>query len=348
VKRTDKHLSNFLNEVPSNEDLLIPAKVVGSLRLDKFHLGWANENLENPNELQDKFKNTDNLVIDSTNKDSLDTKHKDFFYKSPYAKYNYRLEDTYHLIDTIPVDWIVNSYKDKEVLYKYNSDWFRSDHFKKDHNGLHIVFSGCSNTEGVGANIEDTWSHMLYKEMSKTNSIDGYYNIAKSGSGWHTIVQNFMVYVDRYGAPDYLFILHPNILRYFIWKEDNSGWVYYSKGPNKDELFKEYKKHFPTWAMSFKIFLKYCKAIGTTVLWSTWDVKETDNIERALIFNDTFFRINNMTNQTIEKNNYYNLMERKDAINARDGSHPGYIQQYYWFEMFNEEIKKRSLIGRDK
>ena len=138
--------------------------------------------------------------------------------------------------------------------------------------------------------------------------------------------------------------MHPNILRDFVWKESGNGWEYSSEGPNKDELFKEHRKHFPAWVISFKVFLKYCDSIGTKVLWSTWDVKETDNIERTLVFNDTFFRINAMTNQTIKDKNYYDLMERKDAGNARDGTHDGYIQQYYWFEMFKEEIEKRKMI----
>jgi hypothetical protein len=342
MKRIHHYLPDFFNDPPIENELEVSSTAVGSLRTNQFFLGWAQPDLK---ELQDKLIATDNLEVDLNKKDSLGVKDKDFFYKSPYSKYNYRTKDNYHILDTIPVDWIVDSYKNKKVLYRYNSEWFRSDHFKKDHDGLHVVFSGCSNTEGVGANIEDTWSYMLYKELSKTNSIDGYYNIAKSGSGWHTIVQNFMVYVDKYGAPDYLFMLHPNILRYFIWKEDGSGWQYSSEGPKEDELSMEYKKQFPTWVISFSVFLKYCESVGTKVLWSTWDKKETDNIERATVFDDTFFRIEHLTNETIRKNNYYELMEREDAANARDGNHDGYIQQYYWFEMFKEEIKKRKLMN---
>lgn len=341
MRRIHDYLPDFFNNRPTENELEVSATAVGSLRTNQFFLGWAQSDL---NELQNKFNDTDNLKVDFNGKDYLGTKDKNFFYKSPYSKYNYRLDGTYHVLDTIPVDWIVDTHKNKKVLYKYNSEWFRSDHFKKQHKGLHILFSGCSNTEGVGANIEDTWSYMLYKELSKTNKIDGYYNISKSGSGWHTIVQNFMVYVDKYGSPDYLFILHPNILRYFIWKEDGSGWEYYSKGPSEDELSKEHKKQFPAWVISFSLFLKYCESIGTKVLWSTWDTNETDNIERATVFNDTFFRINYLTNQTIKDNNYYDLMEREDAGNARDGTHDGYIQQYYWFEMFKEEIEKRKMI----
>ena len=154
-----------------------------------------------------------------------------------------------------------------------------------------------------------------------------------------------MVYVDKYSAPDYLFLLHPNILRYFVWKEDGSGWEYSSSGPAEEDLWQEHKKHFPTWVISFKLFLKYCESVGTKVLWSTWDVQENNNIERSLVFNNTFFRIEHLTNETIRNNNYYDLMQRDDAGNARDG-HDGYIQQYYWFEMFKQEIEKRKIIKK--
>lgn len=344
MNRIHDYLPNFFNDTPIKNELEVSSIAVGSLKTNQFYLGWEQGNL---NELRNKFTATDNLEIGFNEKKSCGVKNNKFFYKSPYYKYNYRFDATYHMLDTIPVDWIVDSYKNTKVLYKYNSEWFRSDHFKKEHKGLHILFSGCSNTEGVGANIEDTWSYMLYKELSKTNNIDGYYNIAKSGSGWHTIVQNFMVYANKYGAPDYFFILHPNILRYFVWKEDGSGWEYSSEGPKEDELSGEHKKQFPTWVISFNVFLKYCESVGTRVLWSTWDANETDNIERVSVFNDTFFRINSITNQTIKNNNYYDLMEREDAGNARDGSHDGYIQQYYWFQMFKEEIEKRKMIKMD-
>ena len=44
---------------------------------------------------------------------------------------------------------------DKSVEYKYNDMFFRSDNFITSHDGLHILFSGCSESEGVGDNIEN-------------------------------------------------------------------------------------------------------------------------------------------------------------------------------------------------
>ena len=81
-------------------------------------------------------------------------------------------------------------------------------------------------------------------------------------------------------------------------------------------------------------------------MWSTWDDHETDNIINIDIFNNTFFPISMLSNEIIKDYDYYPLMERDDAGNARDG-HDGYIQQYHWFNMFKEEIEKRKMIKMD-
>jgi hypothetical protein len=346
MKRIHDHMPFFFQDKEADKRFNIPSEAMASLNLNRFFLNWANTPSDTSKELEDKFNLTDSVDIDLKKQNNNSLLDEELFYKSPYCKYNYRNSDGYHILDTIPPDEINESHKNKEVLYKYNSEWFRCDNFKKNHDGLHILFSGCSNTEGVGANIEDTWSHMLYTELSKKYKIDGYYNLAKSGSGWQIIAQNFMLYVDKFGAPDYFFILHPDLLRYYVWRDNNSGWNWTSNGADHKYLFKEHKEQFTNWVIGFRIFLKYCESIGTKVLWSTWYFQETDNIIRTSLFSDTFFPIDRISNQSIKDNNYYSLMDRDDAGNARDG-HDGYIQQYHWFNMFKEEIEKRKIIKTD-
>ena len=64
---------------------------------------------------------------------------------------------------------------DGSVNYYYNTESFRCDEFKKDHDGLHILFAGCSETEGIGGNVEDAWPTMLLNKMKSKNS--GFFNI---------------------------------------------------------------------------------------------------------------------------------------------------------------------------
>lgn len=323
----------------------IDENAIKNLEFNNFDITWAYSPKDSP-DLITRF-----LACDSMNvgKPKPPESINGTFYISTYTKYNYRFEDEYHLLDTIPVDIIKDFGKNKKVLYKYNKEWFRSDNFKKEHDGLHILFDGCSNTEGVGANIEDTWSYLLYSEISKKHKVSGYYNLAKSGAGWHRMIQNFIVYVEKYGAPDYLFVLHPNILRKFVW--ENEKWKYMQINPwgetiDLDNIISKHREQFPVWVMTWRLFLRYCNSLGTKVLWSTWDPWETTNIENANFFDNTFFPIETINNDIVKKE-YINFVMRDDAVWARDG-HDGFIQQYHWFKSFLNEINERNFINDKK
>ena len=342
-------LLNFVNKKNNSNEFFfgqkmeedkwnLPINSTNSLDFNNFDITWAYTPRDGAS-IKDRLDLCDSLEYGSLRAP---------FPTSKYSKYNYRFENNYHLLDNVPVDHMKDFGKNKKVLYKYNTEWFRCDNFKKDHDGIHILFHGCSNTEGIGANIEDTWSHMLYSELSKKYKTSGYYNIGRSGSGWHRMIQNFITYVNKYGAPDYLFILHPNILRTFIWQEERNAWRYEQLNPwgdttNLDQNIALHRDHFPVWAISWKLFIEYCKSVGTEIIWSTWDVWEIKNIQNSNFFNDTFFKIDRINNEIV-KEKYLEFVTREDAVWARDG-HDGYIQQYHWFKSFLNEIDKRGMIN---
>ncbi len=328
--------SSFFSQRSASDTWTMNDGIINSLNFDEFEITWANCP-EDSTPLLQRFFNADNKLTD--NGEVLPKYHG--------LKFNYREESGYHLLDTIPVDWVKDFGKDRKVLYKYNSDWFRSDHFSSVHNGKHVVFAGCSNTEGVGANIENTWSHMLYTELSNKYNLSGYFNLGRSGNGWHNIVQNYMAYVSKYGAADYLFVLMPNILRDYVWNDETGGWRYNQLNPwgdvqNLESNIKLHRAAFPTWLLSWKLFIKYCESIGTTVLWSSWDHWETDNLLATK--QKTYFPIRSISNEIMQTPEYLELLDREDAVWARDG-HDGYIQQYFWFKSFLYTINKRGLIN---
>lgn len=314
----------------------IDSNVIKGLEIDKFDLTWA-YSPPDATPISDRMDKADSRTpVENGSHMRIDE----------FSKYNHRLIDDYHIVDVVPVDIIRAECKDWKVEYKYNRDWFRSDHFKKEHDGLHIVFSGCSNTEGIGADIENTWSHMLYTEISKSVKTSGYFNLARAGSGWHRIIQNFHAYVNNYSAPDYLFILMPNILRNFKWY--SGGWQYQQFNPwaepeKRQEYIDMHRKEFPVWALMWNAFLDYCTAVGTKVVWTTWDEWELSNIEAIDQFKDTFFTIDPLTESEIAQK-YSHLLDRKDAARVRDG-HDGYIQQTQWFEGFKEQVKIRGVLN---
>lgn len=260
-------------------------------------------------------------------------------------EYNYTTDQNFYYLSKIPVENIIN--KNIKVLYKYNKDWFRCDNFTKNHNGLHILYAGCSNTEGVGSNIEDTWSHMLHVKLSNFNDISGYFNLAKGGYGLHKILNNFIFYIKEYGKPDYFFVLAPNVLR--GWKWENDTWIYdqhvpYGTDPSRlDEQLLDHRKELPNWFTLMNALEAICNTNNIKFLWTTWDDNETINIVKSELFNDSFFPLPKKIESSIEQYRP-GLRLQKDDIRARDG-HPGRVIHEIWADHFIKKIKERGWLN---
>lgn len=76
-----------------------------------------------------------------------------------------------------------------EFTYKFNSHGFRADEFSNEPS---VMFIGCSMTMGVGIELENTWAHMVARDLGLKN-----HNLATGGSSndasfrlfnhWHRI-----------------------------------------------------------------------------------------------------------------------------------------------------------------
>jgi hypothetical protein len=290
---------------------------------NKFNTMWIRD-IDSPN-----------FVFSIIKRDETDTN----------KKYIYKNIDGYYIFNHIPPERIQEGKEDWEVTYSFNNELFRSDHFKKDHGGLHLLFGGCSNTEGVGSNIEDNWSYLLYKDISKHTKTSGFFSIAKGGYGWHQIFLNFKVYVEKYGAPDYYFVLHPNLLRYYEWQESEIRWKYVQRNEVEYSPINWRQEHhavFPNWASAMSLFIAYCESVGTKLLWTTWDKEEHKNIANSNFFNSTYFEAYRFNKNTIEIVRPDGKLA-KDDISFRDG-HPGKIAQELWYKSFKDELIKKGLI----
>jgi len=250
---------------------------------------------------------------------------------------------------------------DGTVVYNYNNDFFRSDNFTSSHEGKkHILFAGCSQTEGVGAPLESVWSHVL---TNKLGSDLGFYSIAKSGFGWQKIITSFMVYVDKYGAPDYLFALLPNLGRFFVWEDHSGSFSYVQRYPNGGEVSteqedpskiapgtfiekpfsnEEHKRSFVDFSISWKLFEKYCEAIGTKVLWASWDYTENKNYELAQISKNYISLGEDKQFEYVCSQRPYGQMQKFDLF-RRDG-HAGVLINEYWATEFEKEIISRGWL----
>lgn len=109
-----------------------------------------------------------------------------------------------------------------DSFYTLNSNGLRSDEFISDHNGKHILFAGCSNTYGQGIPAELVWANKLYKKISETEKVSGYFNIGFIGATTIEVIMQTYLYIEKYGAPDVIFALlpdtHREITKVFKWQ----------------------------------------------------------------------------------------------------------------------------------
>lgn len=254
---------------------------------------------------------------------------------------------------------------DGTVEYDYNNEFFRSHDFITDHSSeKHILFAGCSQTEGVGAPLETVWSKVLLNSINADNNSNyGFYSIAKSGYGWQKVISTYMLYIEKYGVPEFLFVLLPNLGRFYEWDEENNKYVYVQRYPNgggvsTDQLdeskvpswlfiekpftLKEHRKCFVDFVISWKMFEKYAEAMGTKLIWGSWDYEENKNYKLAN-FSKNYIDITpeGLLN-FIETQRPNGKMEKFD-LSRRDG-HAGTLVNEYWASVFKSEINNRGWL----
>lgn len=239
--------------------------------------------------------------------------------------------------------------KNKDVTYQYNSLGFRSDEFTKNHDGEHVLFAGCSETEGVGGNLDSCWSYMTYCELSKEGNLSGFFNLSRYGWGYDIIIQNIMCYINEYGKPKKIFILFPNLGRFYTWDGNEEGFedfvhrghipnsvIDYSEKSNWKRKInaEEQRSQFIIFTMILKLFEEYCISNDIKLSWSTWDKEDTENYLNANIFKN-FLPMPELKD-FIKNNSEYFLKEirpRVDWDKKRDG-HCGYAYHSLWADSF--------------
>jgi hypothetical protein len=257
-----------------------------------------------------------------------------------------------------------NAEDDGSVKYKYNNEFFRCDNFSQDHDGMHIVFAGCSETEGQGGNIEDSWGHILFKQVKKTNSVDGFYNLGKSGFGWQKVISQTQLYIKKYGKPDLLFVLLPNVGRLIGWSNKRNSWTYkqqypnigreqFSDSPEKNENDEfaptlqspeEYKKTFMDFAFGWRLFEDFCSVSEIKLVWGSWEPIDNYNFDKLKIFNNFVSLSEAETDLPALVEKYRESMKlRSNDLEKRDGHH-GRIFHEYWADSMFIEAKRKGFI----
>jgi hypothetical protein len=274
-------------------------------------------------------------------------------------------DDRYNKNKTITMNVVENlqdpSLDDGSVVYEYNNEWFRSDDFSANRDSkFHVLFAGCSESEGIASPLDEVWTKMLHSNLATKNDVGEFYSIARSGFGWQKVITNFMIYVEKYGFPTHFFVLLPNLGRVFQWNENIRSWQYVQRVPfratipkEEETLFmkntspEEHKQFFIDFSVSWKLFENFCKTNGVKLLTSTWDELEGDNINN-MNSNDylkSFFHIpeaGDLESFIIEQRPNGKMLP--GDLTRRDG-HSGRLKHLWWLSKFEEEIERRGLFN---
>ena len=232
---------------------------------------------------------------------------------------------------------------DESITYKYNNEGFRCDDFTKEKSGLHILFGGCSETEGSSNKLEDVWANVLFNKIKQDNEVSGYYNVGKAGLTVSGVVMNVFQYAYDYGCPDYIFLQLPDQTRYITWSE-SLGW--YPKYQVKDtDVYNDidnehfFKNHEAPEVIKVNILFNYlllrnlmqfCKINNITLIWSTWHAPTA----RAIL--DSGSNLDGYVNTSNFNKDYWDI--KLNDLRARDGYHFGRGFHRVWAEKFYEEF----------
>lgn len=173
---------------------------------------------------------------------------------------------------------------DKTITYSYNHFGYRCDPFNKKKEGVRVLFSGCSETEGIGNNVDDIWTKKVYKYLEQNVAVDGYFNLGQSGSGYARIISNLINHMKTYGYADYVFVLFPNIARWTEWIDDKNKYkniglsAWHTGKKDKDDTdIKTQRNHMINFIVMIKLFETFCESNNIKLYWATWDKNDEEN-----------------------------------------------------------------------
>jgi len=228
-------------------------------------------------------------------------------------------------------------------FYRLNSDGLRCDEFKDDHDGLHILFAGCSNTFGDGTPLELLWSYKLYRAISEEYKTSGYYNIAVSGLDSLNILVQIRKYLDLYGNPDIIFINIPDRPRDPVFKQtyiDPDGSKNYFEYPINNFVINFYE------LLSF-----YCETNNIELYSFSYD--PLANFDLSL--DDYRQKFSNYYRYSVEDMSKHILKFESENLNteygdfittALDDDHPGSAYQDFYYSFMRDVFFNNTKIDR--
>lgn len=255
------------------------------------------------------------------------------FYMEPIQNFSLNSDNDNIFFDEYPKTKVLD-HKNWTGKFKEGNQWcfenelnsfnFRSDNFKNTHEGLHILFTGCSNTWGFSLYKEEMWSKILYDKIKNLKNVSGYFNLSVPGTSTLSQITNLFKYFNKYGNPNIIFFNMPDMLRFYSYENRIIDAKY---GTESLPILKLLVYQ------NYLMLEQYCKSNNIKLFSFSWN--EITQHFMSELFKNTYYTINQ---KTIENYLYEYSNNTKDpySINARDGIHFGTGYNLYWANFIYE------------
>lgn len=240
----------------------------------------------------------------------------------------------------------------KEGVTDINLFRFRSDEFIDLHDGKHILFSGCSNTFGIGLERHEGWAWKTYEKIKEKEKCSGFFNLGAGGIGIAHMVINIFKYCKKYGNPEVIFMNLSNQNRAFHYLESIQG---YSLKFHDKEVYDNIKLYNYQYYFMLE---QYCRSNNIKLYSFTWDTNGSVNYKKNKVIEETtnflfkeygfetfyFYNfddmVNDLNNLQINNNDPYFLV-------ARDNMHQGTGYQTIWSNFIYKKYAKDNYDKKD-
>ncbi len=152
--------------------------------------------------------------------------------------------------------------------YTYNELGYRGDSISKN---IDILSVGCSHTEGIGVNDNETWPHYVAEALNMTHI-----NMGFTGRSNDYISRTVTSYV-RFFNPKYVFVMYTYPSRREYWTDEgpqpyaSQQWGYFQDSPNKWNAFTELssaKSDKHNFIKNHSMILMACELAKSTLVWN--------------------------------------------------------------------------------
>jgi|688.fasta_scaffold247237_3 hypothetical protein len=231
---------------------------------------------------------------------------------------------------------------DPLISYTINNYRYRSDDISKDYSESNFLYSGCSNTFGLGLPLESIWAHQLNSFLGKEKFI----NLGINGGSYKTVVYDVFNYIRNFGKPKGVFLLLPNLERQITFVKSEEDKVSIQLKMHKktnleiSKIITEEANLFEFYN-TIKMLEDYLFELKIPLIWATWDTDLDKKIRLTQNFRNYISTNNFEVYEKIQNSPRPKQLDNDYWVVARDNSHLGSRYHLFFASLMHEEWKRK-------